>query len=308
MSVSGKSTGNKDSGRSQRLCLLLSGGDIQYGGQAVIEGVMMRGPRKVAVAIRRPAGDILVESRFFQSLSARFSFLKMPLLRGVLALLESLFLGVQYLTFSANESLEEGEAKLGTRDVALTVILAAGAAILLFVLMPAGLAWLMRGHLSLFAQNLIEGIARLAIFLGYLLSISRLQDIQRVFQYHGAEHKVINAYEAGEKLTVEAVRPYPVYHPRCGTSFLLLVLILTIIFFSFIRGSGVMERLLARLMLLPLVAGVAYEGIKFFGRHMDSPLVKLMVAPGLALQRLTTREPDDRQIEVALRALEAVMD
>ncbi|GAF25627.1 predicted metal-dependent enzyme [Moorella thermoacetica Y72] len=310
LSDSGKSMDARAKKRSRGLCFFLWGGgrEAQYGGQAVIEGVMMRGPRKTAVAIRRPSGEVLVESEPNASVTARYPFLKLPLLRGVVALFESLILGIRYLTFSANQAMEEEEEELSTRDLVLTVAFALAVAVGFFVLLPAGAALVLRNHLSIFWQNVVEGFLRMLLFLGYVAAIGRVKDIQRVFQYHGAEHKVINALEAGEELRVETVRPYPTLHPRCGTSFLLLVLVLTIVFFSLVGRGGIAWRLASRLVLLPVVAGLAYELLKFTGRHLDVFWVRVIAAPGLWLQKLTTREPDDGMLEVALAALAAARD
>jgi len=282
--------------------------EVQYGGQAVIEGVMMRGPHRLAVAIRRPAGDILVETQPFASWASRYWLLKLPFFRGVVALVESLVLGIKYLSFSAGLALEEEGEELKPRDLVLTVVLALALAIGLFVVMPAVVAMLAHPWLPLYGQNLLEGTLRLSLFLAYIVAISRVRDIQRVFQYHGAEHKVINALEAGEQLTLEKVRRYSTLHPRCGTSFLLLVLVFSIFFFSFLGKGGFWWRLVSRILLLPLVAGSAYEVIKLGSRNLKSPIVRLVIAPGLWLQRLTTREPDDGMLEVALRALIAAKD
>jgi len=310
LSVSGKNMVARARRRSRRLCffLLPAAPEVQYGGQAVIEGVMMRGPHKTAVAIRKAGGEILVEAEPNSSITARYPVLKLPLLRGVVALFESLILGIRYLTFSANQAMEGEEEELSTRDLVLTVAIALAATVGFFVLLPAGAALLLHNHLSIFWQNVVEGLLRMLLFLGYVAAIGRVKDVQRVFQYHGAEHKVINALEAGEDLRVETVRSYPTLHPRCGTSFLLLVLVLTIVFFSIVGRGGIAWRLASRLVLLPVVAGLAYELLKFTGRHLNVPLVRAIAAPGLWLQKLTTREPDDGMLEVALAALEAVRE
>ncbi|MDN5344005.1 MAG: hypothetical protein PWQ18_116 [Clostridia bacterium] len=310
MSVSGKSMGARAKRRSRRLCFFLWGAapEVQYGGQAVIEGVMMRGPHRTAVAIRKPGGQILVEAEPNSSLTSHYPLLKLPLLRGVVALFESLILGIRYLTFSANQAMEGEEEELSTKDLVFTVTIALAVAVGFFVLLPAGAALLLHKYLSIFWQNVMEGLLRMLLFLGYVVAIGRVKDIQRVFQYHGAEHKVINALEAGEDLRVETVRPYPTLHPRCGTSFLLLVLVLTIIFFTFVGQGSIAWRLGSRLVLLPVVAGLAYELLKFTGRHLNTPWVRAIAAPGLWLQKLTTREPDDGMLEVALAALEAARE
>jgi uncharacterized protein YqhQ len=279
-----------------------------YGGQAVIEGVMMRGPRKTAVAIRKPDRSVLVEAEANTSVTNRLPLLKLPLLRGVVALFESLILGIRYLTFSASQAMEEEEEELTTRDLVLTVTIALVFAIGIFVLLPAGAGWLLHNKLSIVWQNVIEGLLRLFLLVAYIVLIGRLQDIQRVFQYHGAEHKVINALEAGDDLNVAKVKAYSTLHPRCGTSFLLIVVALTIVFFTLVGHGSIIWRLASRLALLPLVAGLAYELLKFTGRYLHVPIVRAIAAPGLWLQKLTTREPDDDMLEVALAALAAARD
>jgi len=269
---------------------------------------MMRGPKKTAVAIRKPDSSLLVEAEPNASITNRYPVLKLPMLRGVVALFESLILGLRYLAFSANQAMEEEEEELTTRDLVLTVTIALALATGVFILLPAGAGWLLHNKISIFWQNVIEGLLRVFLFLAYIVAIGRLKDIQRVFQYHGAEHKVINALEAGEDLTVAKIRAYSTLHPRCGTSFLLIVLVLTIVFFTIVGHGGIAWRLASRLVLLPVVAGLAYELLKFTGRHLQVPVVRAVAAPGLWLQKLTTREPDDDMLEVALAALEAARE
>lgn len=282
---------------------------VQYGGQAVIEGVMMRGPRESAIAVRLPDGQIEVTCQPMNSWSSR-PFLKWPLVRGFVALIDSLIVGTKALTFSANRAVgeEEGE-ELSSGEMFLTVAVALGLGLLLFVGLPTGVAHLLQGMVrGAVWQNLLEGAIRLAVFLIYILAISRLKDIQRIFQYHGAEHKAIYTHEAGEELTVENARKFSTLHPRCGTSFLLIVVIISIFVFAFLGLDPLWWRLLSRVLLMPLVAGVAYEVLKFTARHLDSPAMRWLIAPGLWLQRLTTREPDDSQLEVALAALRKVLE
>jgi uncharacterized protein YqhQ len=280
---------------------------FQYGGQAVIEGVMMRGPKEMAVAVRKQAGDIVIDTKPINSLAQKYPFLKWPLLRGVLALFEAMVIGVKVLTYSANMAFDEEEETLSGREIAFTVFLAVGLAVLLFVIIPAAAAFFLKAYVNTFWQNILEGVLRIAIFLGYVLAIGRMSDVQRVFQYHGAEHKVIHAYEAGEKLTVDNARKYTTLHPRCGTSFMLVVLVLTIFLFSFLHTPDILSRIASRLLLLPVVAGLGYEFIKWSGKYACRSWVKAIIAPGLWLQKLTTREPDDSQLEVAICALEAVL-
>lgn len=282
---------------------------FQYGGQALIEGVMMRGAKQMAIAVRRPSGDILVESSQISSLAEKLPLLKLPLLRGVLALAESLVIGVRALTFSANMAVGEEEEELSKGELALTILLAIGLAVVLFIIIPTTAAFYLKGFVGGGVwQNLTEGIIRITMFVLYVIVISRIKDIQRVFQYHGAEHKVIHAYEAGEELTVENAKRHSSLHPRCGTAFLLLVMVLTIFVYSTLQTPNLMFRVVSRLALLPLIAGMGYEILKWSSRHTRSPLVKLLITPGLWLQRLTTRPPDDSQVEVAIKAMEEVLN
>lgn len=281
--------------------------DFQYGGQAVIEGVMMRGRTSRAVAVRVPDGQIVVDQKPLSSVTERYPWLKKPFLRGVVALVESLLLGLEALNFSANQALGE-EEELRPWETFLTMALAFGLAVLLFVVLPTGAAHFLRQQVpGVFWQNLLEGAVRLAVFVLYILIIARLPDIKRVFQYHGAEHKVINAYEAGRPLAVEEVRPFTTFHPRCGTSFILIVLVLSIFLFAALGHQVLWWRILSRVLLLPVLAGLSYELLKLSARYAASPLAALLLVPGRWLQGLTTAEPDDSQIEVAITALRAVL-
>lgn len=277
----------------------------QVGGQAVIEGVMMRGRRWVATAVRREDGEIVVQVKETWAPGRRLPFLRWPLVRGAVALIESLVVGLDALTFSANQFGGEDE-KLSPRDLALTVATALGLGIALFILLPTVLMRWLAGGKNPLVLNLGEGLLRLAIFLLYILTITRLKDIRRIFEYHGAEHKVVHAYEQGRPLTVEAARPFSTLHPRCGTSFLLYVMVVSIVLFSFLGWPALWLRIISRLLLLPAVAGLSYEFLRLAGRS-NSLVVRFLSWPGLLLQRLTTREPDAGQIEVALRALEEVV-
>lgn len=277
------------------------------GGQAVIEGVMMRGKTHVAVAVRQPDGEINVDVRPVNSIADRYPILKKPFLRGVVSLVESLVMGMKALSYSAQVSGEEDE-KLDSKDMALTIAVSAGLAILLFIVIPT---WSMRfitdftqDHMAL---NLAEGVLRMAIFLAYIAAISSMRDIQRVFQYHGAEHKTIYTYEAGLPLKVENVRPFSTLHPRCGTNFLMIVMLISMFIFTFLGWPNLVERIASRILLMPVIAGVSYELIRYAGAHTDNPLVRVAITPGLLLQKLTTRQPDDDQIEVAIASLKAVV-
>lgn len=277
------------------------------GGQAVIEGVMMRGKTHVAVAVRQPDGEISVDVRPVNSISDRYPILKKPFLRGVVSLVESLVMGMKALAYSAQVSGDEDE-KLDSKEMALTIAVSAGLAILLFIVIPT---WSMRfltgitqDHMAL---NLAEGVLRMAIFLAYIAAISSMNDIQRVFQYHGAEHKTIYTYEAGLPLKVENVRPFSTLHPRCGTNFLMIVMLISMFIFTFLGWPSLLERIASRIILMPVIAGVSYELIRYAGVHTDNPLVRIAITPGLLLQKLTTRQPDDSQIEVAIASLKAVV-
>lgn len=277
------------------------------GGQAVIEGVMMRGKTHVAVAVRQPDGEISVDVRPVNSISDRYPILKKPFLRGVVSLVESLVMGMKALAYSAQVSGEEDE-KLDSKEMVLTIAVSAGLAILLFIVIPT---WSMRfltgvtqDHMAL---NLAEGVLRMAIFLAYIAAISSMNDIQRVFQYHGAEHKTIYTYEAGLPLKVENVRPFSTLHPRCGTNFLMIVMLISMFIFTFLGWPSLLERIASRIILMPVIAGVSYELIRYAGAHTDNPLVRIAITPGLLLQKLTTRQPDDSQIEVAIASLKAVV-
>lgn len=275
------------------------------GGQAVIEGVMMRGFGKVATAVREPNGNINVQVKNVSSISDRFPILKLPFLRGSVNLIESLILGMRSLSFSA-QTAGEDEEQLSDKELILTMIFAFAMAAVLFIAIPTfGAKFLHELTDDPFYFNLAEGILRLIIFILYITAISRMEDIQRVFQYHGAEHKTIFCYEADLPLTVENVKKFPRLHPRCGTAFLLIVMIVSIFVFAFLGWPDLWLRILSRILLLPAVAGISYEIIRFAGRSKNS-LVRLAIMPGLWLQYLTTREPDDSMIEVAIKSLEAV--
>lgn len=287
---------------------------INIGGQAVIEGVMMRAPRSIAIAVRRPSGEIVVRKEEAAPLSERYPVVKLPIVRGAVALFQSLIIGIKALNFSANEALAEEEEKteLSSWAMAGTMAVAFGFGILLFFVLPLYATKLLT-QLALISDNnivfnLVDGVIRVAVFLLYIWSISRMQDIQRVFQYHGAEHKSIFAFEAGEELTVENVRKYSRLHPRCGTSFLLIVMLVSIVIFSMIpKLWPFYMKAGARVVFLPLIAGVSYELLKWSAKNDQSRLVRMLIAPGLALQRLTTREPDDSQLEVAIRSMEEAL-
>lgn len=285
--------------------------DFQYGGQAVIEGVMMHGRDHLAVAVRNNRGEIVIKKETVGSITKKYPFLKWPLLRGIVALCESFVLGMKVLMFSADLFMEsEEESKLSPWESGLMIGFALLMTVVLFILLPLGGRMLLHKYLPNFSfvwGNIVESLLRMVILFGYILSISFLKDIQRVFAYHGAEHKVINTFEAKQELTVENARKFPTFHPRCGTSFLLFVVITSAVFFSFLKYETIWMRLLSRIMLMPLVAGVSYEIIKFTGKHQDFFLWRWLSLPGKLLQMLTTKEPDDAQLEVAISSLVAVI-
>lgn len=276
------------------------------GGQAVIEGVLMRGPKYTAIAVRKEDDDIVVKKEENTSLSDKYSFLKLPIFRGMLALYEMLVLGIEALSYSAGIVGEE-EEQLTNKDIAFAIMSAFGFAILLFIVVPTvAVRFIGSSIKSPLWLNLIEGLIRILVFLIYIVSISFMKDIRRVFEYHGAEHKTVHCYENNEKLIPENVKKYQTLHPRCGTSFLLIVMVVSILLFSFLGWPGIVMRIVTRILLLPLVAGISYEFIKLAGKS-NSPLISILSAPGMWLQKLTTREPDERQIEVAILALKSVL-
>ena len=275
------------------------------GGQAVIEGVMMRGPGYTATAVREPAGTIVVQKEATKSIADTYPILKKPFLRGCVALYESLVIGMKALSFSAKAAGDE-EEEMSNSEIAITMVISTVFAIAVFLALPTFIVKFIPGvqdnHVVL---NLIEGVIRLVLFLLYIWGIGLTKDIQRVFQYHGAEHKTIHTYELDLPLTVENVRQQSRLHARCGTNFLLIVMVVSIFVFAFLGWPNLLERILSRVLLMPVVAGIAYEGIRLAGRSEHS-FVKAIIKPGLVLQYMTTREPEDDQIEVAIRALEEV--
>ena len=279
---------------------------LSVGGQAVIEGVMMRGPKDVATAVRDPNGRIQVETHPVSSIADRYPILKKPMLRGTVSLVESLVLGLRSLSYSAKMAGDEDE-QLTDKEMAGTIIFALVLASILFIAIPTGAAkffhFITDDPVFL---NLMEGFLRLTIFLAYIGGISRMKDIRRVFQYHGAEHKTIHCYEAGLPLTVANVQRFSRLHPRCGTNFLLIVMLVSIFVYAFLGWPSLIERIVSRILLLPVVAGISYELIRFAGRTTNPVALKL-IKPGLWLQYLTTRPPQDDMVEVAIESLKAVL-
>jgi uncharacterized protein YqhQ len=283
--------------------------DAPIGGQAVLEGVMMRGVSVWAVAVRKPDGEVEVTSEPLVSWAKRHRVLRLPVIRGVVALAESLKIGFRALAISANAQLaEEEQEEIGGWMWGLTIALSLLLAVGLFFVIPVGATSLIKDQLgSALLFWLVEGVLRTAIFIGYILAISRLPDLRRVFEYHGAEHKTISCYEAEDRLIPARAKLYSRLHPRCGTSFLLIVMVLAIFVFAPIGLPAWYWLLASRILGIPLIAGLSYEVIKWAGRNRNKRWVRALMWPGLMLQNLTTREPDEAQLQVAIDALEAVL-
>ncbi len=288
-----------------------------YGGQAVIEGVMMRGKQSLAIAMRAPDDSIVIHKDNLGSLY-RSQIVRIPILRGMILLWDALGLGMRALTISANTQSDEDE-KIEGATLIITLVISLAFAVGLFFLLPASVGHfserifislfnldLSQANTAAWIGNFIEGMIRLLILVGYIWFIGRIPDINRVFAYHGAEHKTINAFESGAELTPESVKQFSLEHPRCGTAFLLTLVLLSILFFSLLGPMPLGLRLASRIIMIPLLAGVAYEYIRWTSNHMDSSFVRWMVRPNLALQRLTTREPDLAMLEVSIAAFNAM--
>jgi len=281
-----------------------------YGGQAVIEGVMMRGRENVAIAVRRPNGEISVTSQPLANLY-KGRLRNWPLIRGIIILIETLALGIQALLHSAQvASAEEGEEGLSPTILWVTVIAAAAFAVGVFFVAPLLLTrYLLDPYItSALGSNIIEGVLRIGVFLAYLKVTSLMPDIKKVFAYHGAEHKVVNAYEAGMPLELDSVKSYSTSHARCGTSFLLAVMVISIFVFALLGRPSIWLSILSRIVLIPVIAAIGYEFIRFAAAHSQNRVVRSLLAPGLLLQALTTGEPTDSQLETAISALKKVIE
>jgi hypothetical protein len=281
---------------------------FHYGGQAVIEGVMIRGRKSVVTAVRRPGGGLAIDEK---PLSPVYTgrVRRTPFLRGIIVIIEAMVLGIKSLLYSANVSLEEEEEELSGKSVWLMVTFAVVLGVALFLIIPLFLTRLINPYItSSLVFHLIEGVIRLLIFIAYLKVIGLMPDIRQVFTYHGAEHKAVNAYEAGVPMEVEAVKAYDKEHVRCGTSFLFVVLIIAILVFALVGRPSPWLMVLSRILLIPVIAALGYEVILFGANHARNPLVRAVLAPGLWLQGMTTREPDDSKIEVALAALRRAVE
>jgi uncharacterized protein YqhQ len=279
---------------------------ISYGGQAVLEGVMMRGRKTSAIAMRAPDGTIVTK---VESLGGIYKsrLTKIPFLRGLVLLWDSLGLGLRSLTYSANVQTGEDE-KLEGPALYLTLFFTFVVAIGIFFLAPAGVGWLSERflHWNAWSSNLLEGVVRLLFLVTYIWGIGFMPDIARVFSYHGAEHKTINAYEAGADLNPATVSTFPIAHTRCGTAFLLTLMVLSLLVFTMLGPLPLVWRLVSRVLMIPVLAGIAYEYIRWTANHLKSPFVQAIIKPNLALQRLTTREPDEKMLEVAITAFQTM--
>jgi uncharacterized protein YqhQ len=279
-----------------------------YGGQALIEGVLMRGKNALSSAMRSPDGKIIIYSEKLQGIYKNKLF-QIPFLRGLIILWDSLVVGMKYLTISANVQANEDE-KIGGTSFYLAALISISIAILIFFVLPVFIASLFTNFIQLntFTNNLLEGLIRLIIIIIYLWLISFMPEIRRVFAYHGAEHKTINAYENHADLNVLSVSNFSVQHPRCGTSFLLTLVIFSVIIFSFFGNIPFHIKIISRVVFIPIIAMLAYEFIRWLGNHLDNPIIRLVAIPNMALQNLTTREPSPEMIEVAIKAFTSLID
>ena len=298
--------------------------DILVGGQAVIEGVMMRTPHAYAVAVRRADGSLEIKKEPVRRLSDLWKPLTWPVARGFAVLLQSLVLGIRTLNFSFNAAMADTDPKAGAKvkksggkdngwlPVAISMTGAALVAVVIFILAPLWITTWLKGYISAVNNwiifNLVDGVIRVVFFMAYILLISRMKDIKRVFQYHGAEHKVVHTWEAKQELTIENARQKSTLHPRCGTSFLLFVMVVSIVIFSLFKFTGFSAIFLSRVVLIPLISGLSYELIRFSAPRSSRGFFRFIVMPGLALQRITTKEPGDDQLEVAIRALQEALE
>jgi uncharacterized protein YqhQ len=284
--------------------------ELNYGGQAVMEGVMMRGSKSMAVAVRAPDGEIVIHTEPLKSSVYHGTISKLPFLRALTSLWDVLVLGIRTLWYSADIALGEEEDIDFNGPIAWgTMIVSFAIAIGVFFVGPLLLVGLIDRYISSsLLSNILEGVIRLTLFIAYIWAIGKMPDIRRVFGYHGAEHKTINAYESGVELTTDEVAKHSVAHYRCGTAFTLSVMVISILIFALLGRPPMALRILSRIVLIPVVAGVAYEYIRFTNRHRENPIVRAIAAPNLALQRLTTREPDRDMLEVSIAALKCVLD
>ncbi len=289
---------------------------FSYGGQAVIEGVMMRGAHKVAVAVRNPKGEIVIHEQPLNAALYRGWISRTPLVRGLVGLWDALGLGTRALMWSADVALNEDEnaeekvsfnGPLGYGTLAVSLLFAVGLFFILPTAAASGLERLLGLEDQSFVVNLLEGVVRLVLLVGYIGLIGLMPDVKRLFGYHGAEHKTINAYEAGAELIPEVVAKYPIEHPRCGTAFLLVVVVISVLVFSLLGRPSFIWLVISRVLLIPVIAGIAYEYIRFTAKHLSNPIIRAIIIPNLALQHLTTREPDLTMIEVGIASFKRVL-
>ncbi|HXI44948.1 MAG TPA: DUF1385 domain-containing protein [Candidatus Acidoferrales bacterium] len=281
---------------------------FNYGGQALIEGVLMRGRDAIAVAFRHPDGRIVWAAEPLNTGPHGWRLAKAPLVRGLILLYETLVVGTRWLIRSANVQASGEGAELGRGSVALMLLITLALGIGVFFLLPLGIASVVASNVQAgWVQHLIEGLVRVAIFLGYLALISRTPDIKRVFEYHGAEHMTIHALEHGDPLTIDAVRRYPTAHPRCGTEFLVVVILLSIVLFSLVGRQDAAVMVGSRILLVPVIAAIGYELLRLGARYRANPIVKAVMAPGILVQMITTKQPSDDQIEVAIVSMEQAL-
>lgn len=287
---------------------------ISIGGQAVIEGVMMRSPSYIATAVRKPSGEIVYKKTKISSNKGKLA--EIPFVRGAVMLFDALVLGIKELTFSANEAEEKEEEQITQKEAILTTIVSLGLGIGLFIVLPSLIGSFLFFDNKLYS-NILEAVLRLVFFILYIWLISFSKEVKRVYQYHGAEHKSIYAYENQLELTPENAKKFTTLHPRCGTSFLLIVMFIAIIVFSTIDfifptpttvAGKILVRVLLRVLLMPLIAGISYEIQRYSSKHLDNPIIKAIAFPGLSLQRITTKEPDLQQLEVAIVAIKAALN
>ena len=278
------------------------------GGQAIIEGVMMRHGNKIAAAVRKPDREIAIQEQYYVPLTKRYKCLGLVFVRGAVTLVEMMVIGMKCLMYSAELALTENDVKPKKWEMTISVIIGLGTGILFFVVVPAYCFSVLKGFIaSTILLNIIEGFIRLGIFLCFLGTTLLMEDMRRVFMYHGAEHKTVFAWENGQELTVENIRKFSTRHPRCGTSFVLVVMITAILVFSLLGRPDFVHRVMYKLMLLPVIAGISYEIIRFTGRKRDLKWVQVLSWPGLLLQKITTKEPTDDQIETAIAAMKKVI-
>jgi len=278
------------------------------GGQAVIEGVMMRSKHFWSLSVRRPDNTISTSVYAVQSVTNKYKFLGWPFIRGTVSLVESLIIGFKALTFSVNEAADE-DIKFSKKEMAISIIIAVIFTVGIFFVAPTLIGRSFQAYFpNSFVYNLIEGLIRIIFFLVYILIVSMLKDIKRLFQYHGAEHKTISAFENNEELIPEKIRKYSTLHMRCGTNFLLIVMVVAIFVFALLGKPPIYWRIISRVVLIPVVAGISYELLKIAGRFTDNKFVYILFYPGLLLQKITTRQPDDSQIEVAVESFKKVLE